>query len=81
MEYLYVKVSCETARQLGFANIRKRVADGDYILNQSDVFALEGKTLEEKIEKVGGTILTESAALKATKSKYVEHQIEEKEHE
>lgn len=79
MGYLYAKVSREIALTLGFANIRQRVSDGDYILNQSDVMALDGDTLEEKVEAAGGILLTEYEAKEELKNKYVEHQTEEEE--
>lgn len=61
-EYKYVKVSAEVARQLKLYNIRRKTADGSVLLNQTDVMPLEGDTLQEKVLKAGGGLLTEREA-------------------
>lgn len=68
--YKYAKVPYEIAKELGFANIRKRVGDGMVILNQSDLIALDGETIEKKVNNVEGVLLTEIQAITEIKNPY-----------
>lgn len=69
--YNYAKVPYEVAQRMSLSNIRKRVADGMVIINQSDMVGLEGETLQEKVLNVGGSLLTEIQAIEELKSGYV----------
>jgi len=53
----YIKVCPFIAEQLGVADIRQRTADGNYLLWQQDVAAIQGETLEERSKYVGGAVI------------------------
>ncbi|MCD8079136.1 MAG: hypothetical protein LUF04_01605, partial [Bacteroides sp.] len=53
----YIKVCPFIAEQLGLTDIRQQTADGNYLLWQQDVAAIQGETLEERSRYIGGAIL------------------------
>ncbi len=59
-QYKYAKIPQRSAAALSIGGIRKRTASGDYIINESDVsmYGEAGDTFEDKIERLGGTVLT-----------------------
>ena len=65
MEYKYVKVSAEVAAALGKSQYRDVLADGTILLNQKDIMSCDGASFEEQAAKIGGTVLSEEAAIAA----------------
>lgn len=59
-QYMYVKVSAETAVQYGFDTYRRQTFDGGYIINEGDLFSIGGEndTIEQKVSMIGGTLMT-----------------------
>lgn len=53
----YIKVSPFVAEQLNLAHIRQQATDGNYILWQQDLAGVEGETLEERCQYIGGVII------------------------
>jgi hypothetical protein len=69
MKFDYVSISITEAERLGLAKYRKRDKKGNVILNQSDMVSIgePDETLEEKVLRLGGEILTQKEALKRLK--------------
>lgn len=63
-QYKYAKIPLQGATALGLCGIRKKTASGDYIINESDVsvYGEVGDSFEDKIERLGGTVLTNQQA-------------------
>lgn len=64
MKYKYAKVPISYAEQLGVLGIRQKTASGDVIINEGDAlcFGKPGESFEEKVKKMGGTILNNFTA-------------------
>lgn len=55
----YVKVTPEVKRQiLPDYVVKPKSADGNYLLFQTDLIGIEGNTLQERVDHVGGALLT-----------------------
>ncbi|MCC8187955.1 MAG: hypothetical protein LIP08_10780 [Bacteroides sp.] len=52
---------------IGLTDIRQQTADGNYLLWQQDIAALQGETLEERSRYIGGAILDTRQAKKEWK--------------
>lgn len=58
----YIKVTTDIARQLVNINTRNETADGNILLWMNDLNSIQGKTLAERAERVGGALLTPEQA-------------------
>jgi hypothetical protein len=69
MDFKYVSLPFAEAEKLGVAKYRRRDKKGNIILNQSDMAAVgePGETIEKKVSRLGGEILTQNEALKRLK--------------
>ena len=55
----YVKVTPEVKRQILPDYVSKpQSKDGNFLLFQTDLIGVEGNTLQERVDKVGGALLT-----------------------
>ena len=55
----YVKVTPEVKKQiLPEYVVKPKAADGNYLLFQSDLIGVEGNTLKDRADRVGGALLT-----------------------
>ncbi len=55
----YIKVTPEVKRQILPDYVNKpKSADGNYLLFQSDLIGVEGNTLQDRVDRVGGALLT-----------------------
>lgn len=55
----YVKVTPEVKSQILPDNVKKpKAKDGNYILFQNDLIGIKGNTLQERVNNVGGALLT-----------------------
>jgi len=70
MDFKYISLPKVEAEKLGLAKYRKADKKGNVILNQSDLAAIgePEETLEEKVSRLGGKILTQTEALKQLKT-------------
>lgn len=59
-QYKYAKIPMRSAASLGLDRFRKQTVSGEYIINESDMsmYGEAGDTFEDKIERLGGTVLT-----------------------
>lgn len=64
MEYKYVSVPRNVAAALGLLSYRDQLNDGTILLNQKDIMNGDGSSLEERVELLGGRLLTQSEAVK-----------------
>lgn len=55
---VYIKVTPMVASKLGYVEFRNKTADGNYLLWQSDIMSVNGGSLNERIERVGGAKLS-----------------------
>lgn len=58
----YIKVTKQVADKMNLTAIRNKTADGNVLLWQADLNRIEGDTIFERAEKVGGVTLTPQAA-------------------
>lgn len=58
----YIKVTTDIARQLVNINTRNETADGNILLWMNDLNSIQGRTLAERAERVGGALLTPEQA-------------------
>lgn len=63
MRTMYVVVSEDVAKDLKLETIRENNG-GEYLLRNKDIMHLQGDSLAEKAERLGGYILTQSQASK-----------------
>lgn len=61
--FLYVIVPASSAGKLGLTEVRQKLANGCYLLNQKDFIMQPGDTLWERIRAYNGVILSEPEAL------------------
>lgn len=62
-EMKYLKVSADIARRAGVIDVRHRTADGDFIVNESDLRMVRFDP-EEYVKGIAGQVLTEQEAAK-----------------
>lgn len=60
-EMKYLKVSADIARRAGVIDVRHRTADGDFIVNESDLRMVRFEP-EEYVRGIAGQVLTEQEA-------------------
>lgn len=60
-EMKYLKVSADIARRAGVIDVRHRTADGDFIVNESDLRMVRFKP-EEYVRGIAGQVLSEQEA-------------------
>ncbi|WP_330940611.1 hypothetical protein [Bacteroides sp. MSB163] len=60
-EMKYLKVSADIARRAGVIAVRHRTADGDFIVNESDLRMVRFEP-EEYVRGIAGQVLTEQEA-------------------
>jgi hypothetical protein len=67
MKFNYISLPYLTAQNLGLDKNRQRDKDGNVIVNQSDLAAVgePEETLAEKINRLGGKMLSNVEALKS----------------
>ena len=70
MRTMYVVVSEDVAKDLKLETIRENNG-GEYLLRNKDITHLEGDSLAEKAERLGGYILTQSEASKFLNGKNI----------
>lgn len=58
----YIKCSKRVSDVLGMTAERNSTADGNMLLWQADLNSIEGNTLLERVNKVGGALLTPEQA-------------------
>lgn len=58
----YIKCTTRVSDVLGMTAERNRTADGNILLWQADLNPIEGNTLLERVNKVGGALLTPEQA-------------------
>ena len=58
----YIKCTTRVSDVLGMTAERNRTADGNVLLWQADLNSIEGNTLLERVNKVGGALLTPEQA-------------------
>lgn len=59
MKYRYAIIPYSGAVTLGVERIRRQTATGEVIVNESDLLTYGGQSsFEDKIEKLGGRVLT-----------------------
>lgn len=58
----YVKVTKEVADALGLTSIRNKTADGAVLLWQADLNSIEGDTIFDRAQKVGGVAISPQQA-------------------
>lgn len=58
----YIKVTKEVSDKLGLTAIRNKTADGNVLLWQSDLNCIEGDTIFDRADRVGGVALTPQSA-------------------
>lgn len=63
---LYIKVTKQVADKLNLTTIRNRTADGNVLLWQADLDRIEGDTIFERAEKVGGRAISAQTAKEET---------------
>jgi hypothetical protein len=65
VKFSYVKLPFLAAQNLGLDKNRQRDRDGNVIINQSDLSTVgePDETLAEKVERLGGVLLTNIEAL------------------
>lgn len=54
----YIKVTKEVSDKLGLTPIRNKTADGNVLLWQADLNRIEGDTIFERAERIGGKAIT-----------------------
>lgn len=59
---LYIKVTKEVSDKLGLTAIRNKTADGNMLLWQADLNRIEGDTIFERAERIGGMAITDQEA-------------------
>ena len=59
----YLKVSADIARRTGVIDVRHRTADGEFIINESDLRMVRFEP-EEYVKGIAGQVLTEQEAAK-----------------
>jgi hypothetical protein len=66
MKFNYVKLPREVAKELGLDKNRQQDKAGNVIVNQSDLSTVgePGETLDEKVQRLGGVMLSNVEALK-----------------
>ena len=62
-EMKYLKVSADIARRAGVNDVRHRAADGEFIINESDLRMVRFEP-EEYVKGIAGQVLTEQEAAK-----------------
>lgn len=62
-EMKYLKVSADIARRAGVIDVRHRTADGNFIVNESDLRMVRFEP-EEYVRGISGQVLTEQEAAK-----------------
>lgn len=62
-EMKYLKVSADVARRAGVIDVRHRTADGEFIINESDLRMVRFEP-EEYVRGIAGHVLTEQEAAK-----------------
>lgn len=62
-EMKYLKVSADIARRAGVIDVRHRTADGEFIINESDLRMVRFEP-EEYVKGIAGQVLTEQEAAK-----------------
>lgn len=62
-EMKYLKVSADIARRAGVIDVRHRTADGEFIVNESDLRMVRFDP-EEYVRGIAGQVLTEQEAAK-----------------
>lgn len=62
-EMKYLKVSADIARRAGVIDVRHRTADGEFIINESDLRMVRFEP-EEYVRGISGQVLTEQEAAK-----------------
>lgn len=62
-EMKYLKVSADIARRAGVIDVRHRTADGEFIVNESDLRMVRFEP-EEYVKGIAGQVLTEQEAAK-----------------
>lgn len=60
-EMKYLKVSADIARRAGVIDVRYRTADGEFIINESDLRMVRFEP-EEYVKGIAGQVLTEQEA-------------------
>lgn len=60
-EMKYLKVSADIARRAGVIDVRHRTADGEFIINESDLRMVRFEP-EEYVKGIAGQVLTEQEA-------------------
>lgn len=60
-EMKYLKVSADIARRAGVIDVRHRTADGDFIVNESDLRMVRFEP-EEYVRGIAGQVLSEQEA-------------------
>lgn len=58
----YIKVTKEVSDKLGLTAIRNKTADGNMLLWQADLNRIEGDTIFERAERIGGKAITAQEA-------------------
>lgn len=58
----YIKVTKEVSDKLGLTAIRNKTADGNVLLWQADLNRIEGDTIFERAERIGGKAITAQEA-------------------
>lgn len=58
----YIKVTKEVSDKLGLTPIRNKTADGNVLLWQADLNRIEGDTIFERAERIGGKAITAQEA-------------------
>lgn len=63
MVYRYAKIPFTKAVELGLERTRKRTANGDVIINESDLLTYgKGSDFARKVRQLDGTVLTAAEA-------------------
>lgn len=60
-EMKYLKVSADIARRAGVIDVRHRTADGEFIINESDLRMVRFEP-EEYVKGIAGQVITEQEA-------------------
>jgi hypothetical protein len=66
----YIKVTEAVASKMGLTAIRNKTADGNYLLWQADVQSVQGDTIFERAQTLGGVALTPQEAREETDGVY-----------